>query len=305
MEVTILICSRDRAAALRATLAACAGLETQGLATELLVVDNASSDETATVVAAAPRGDVELRTVVARQVGKSHALNVGVEEARGRVLLFADDDIRPPVDWAPRMVGPILAGEAEVVGGGVRLAPELERPWMTDLHRNWLGTNLSPGRHALACVAGANMALPRDLVLRLGGFDPRLGPGPEGLGNAEDTLLVYQARAAGARFRELPEVVVEHHVQPEKATRAAFLRAARARGRSDAYIARHWEHRPAPTPLAGLRARLRLAWEQARPHPADHATPDEIWLTKQAAYHEQFAVERRLPAKYPRCASLS
>ena len=49
--------------------------------------------------------------------GKSRALNRGLREAKGEVLLFTDDDLRFPRQWIEPMMAPILAGEADAVAG--------------------------------------------------------------------------------------------------------------------------------------------------------------------------------------------
>jgi GT2 family glycosyltransferase len=298
MDVTILICTLDRAADLRETLSSVAALAPPpGCEVEVLVVDNGSRE----ALAAAPPTSARLpvRLLVEGRRGKSHALNRGVAEARGRVVLFTDDDVRVPPDWIERLAGPILRDEADLVGGGVRLAPHLERPWMGDLHRAWLAHNLSPDGAAVTFIAGANMAVSAEWLRRLGPFDPELGPGPEGLGNAEDTLLVYQAQRAGARVLRVAAAPVLHELDAGRLSRRWFLDAAVARGRSDAYLAHHWEHRRPPGLLARWRAEARLALEQRRAHPPDHATADELWLWKQAAFGRQFARESGRPRKYP------
>lgn len=300
VDVTVLICTRNRAADLGATLAACARVAVPaGLEVELLVVDNASQDETAGVVAAADTGPLRLRLAREERVGKSRALNRGIAEAAGRVILFADDDAHPPREWIERVAGPVLAGDADLAGGGLTLAPGLRRPWMSPMHLAWLSDNLGTNGTSLRFLVGANLAVRRDLVRELGGFDPRLGPGPEGLGNAEDTLLAYRAQRAGARIVHAPEATLIHHLHPDRLTRDWFLKASVARGRSDAYVAHHFTHdAPARLAPARLRAGLRLALERLKPHPADYATDDEMWLLKQAAFYDQLALERRLPPRY-------
>src|SRR5207249_1247886 len=102
---------------------------------ELIVVDNASVDETAQVIRECRMPGMPVRYLHEPRRGKGHALNTGIAAARGEILLLTDDDVRPGRDWIGAMCEPILAGKADAVGGEVRLAPQLSRDWMELLHR--------------------------------------------------------------------------------------------------------------------------------------------------------------------------
>jgi GT2 family glycosyltransferase len=60
---------------------------------------------------------------------------------------------------------------------------------------------------------GGNFAARRDILLRCGGFDERLGAGSPG-GSGEDMDLLYRLLRSGARIRYEPAAVVYHERQP-------------------------------------------------------------------------------------------
>ena len=60
---------------------------------------------------------------------------------------------------------------------------------------------------------GGNFAARREVLLRAGGFDERLGAGSPG-GSGEDMDLLYRLLRSGARIRYEPEAVVYHERQP-------------------------------------------------------------------------------------------
>jgi glycosyltransferase involved in cell wall biosynthesis len=67
---------------------------------EILVVDNGSTDGTATLAARYARRDPRVRAVDASaRAGLSHARNVGVAAARGSTVAFVDDDDRVGEGW--------------------------------------------------------------------------------------------------------------------------------------------------------------------------------------------------------------
>ncbi len=243
--VSIIICTRNRAASLAQTLASlgrCA-LPPE-LETEFLVVDNGSTDETAQVVRAAalPNG-LEVKYLREHATGLSRARNAGLRHGRGDIFLFTDDDVRVPTDWIAGMSKPIMSGEADAVAGGVRFPAEYEpklsqEPFRS--RRGWLATTegtdpLDPG-----CLVGANMAFSRRVVDAVGGFDPELGAGA--LGFCEETLFAFRLLDAGLRIRAAFGVSVEHHFDLARLTPATLADMSMRMGRSAAYVDYHWAH---------------------------------------------------------------
>lgn len=241
-SVSILISTRNRADSLRATLASLRDLSIpEDLRVELLVVDNGSEDETATVVSDFSAPSLSTRLLHEPWPNKSRALNRALRAATGEVLLFTDDDVRPPRTWVQDMAAPILAGRAAAVAGGVRLAEALRRPWMTTVHTLALAETDSLDASAPRLV-GANMALHRSVFGRIPGFDPRLGPGRGAAGTHEETLVGLQMGTAGLRIVSAFDVAVEHHPSPDRITRGGFAASMDKLGRSDAYVDYHWRH---------------------------------------------------------------
>jgi glycosyltransferase involved in cell wall biosynthesis len=239
MRVSILICTRDRAAALRETLSSLARVAVPaGWKVELLVVDNGSRDGTREVVQntrfrfGAPR--LEFEPVP----GVASARNRCLKAAAGEVLLWTDDDVRLPRDWMERMVAPIQEGRMDAVAGGVRLAFGRNRDWMGRCLRSWLASTegLSEGRPGR--MIGANMAFHRRVLEANVRFDPALGPGALGMG--EETLFSYQIERAGFVIGSAFDVMVEHAFDCGRLCPAGLARLACSMGRSEAYIAHHW-----------------------------------------------------------------
>ena len=101
-------------ALLRDTLASLLALETDGQFTyEVLVVNNASTDETATVIEQAVReARVPLRDVFEERPGVSFARNRGIQEARTPWIAFFDDDQVADARWLTELWA--LAEEQQV-----------------------------------------------------------------------------------------------------------------------------------------------------------------------------------------------
>src|SRR3954454_3550978 len=92
VEISIIICTANRAAELRDTLASLAHVRRPG-AVELLVVDNRSTDATRAVVEEMACGyPFPLRYVFEEEEGKYAALNSGIKAAPGSPILATAGD---------------------------------------------------------------------------------------------------------------------------------------------------------------------------------------------------------------------
>jgi hypothetical protein len=151
-------------------------------------------------------------------------------------------------------------------------------------------------------MIGANMALGRQVLSRVPAFDPELGPGASGLG--EDSLMHMQIVRAGFRVKLRQDVVVEHHFDPSRLRRAAFLKRAEVMGRGLAYLAYHWEHRHVTLPtLRLIKAKVRLGCYRAinpkSGSPESEGAPlAELWRVSGVSFYEQYLRERKRPRNY-------
>ncbi len=118
--VSILVPARDEAANIEACVAA--ALAQQGVAVEVLVMDDASTDATATLVAALAVREPRLRLLRAPPLppgwtGKVHACAGLAAAARGSHLLFIDADVRLAPAAAARLVGHAARRRLALVSG--------------------------------------------------------------------------------------------------------------------------------------------------------------------------------------------
>lgn len=257
MECSIIICTRNRAPMLEATLNAFRGMNVPSdWRVEMIVVDNGSTDHTAEVVKSASHPVIEIRYVYESRPGKSRAQNSAMAGARGEALLFTDDDVEPAANWVERMAGPLLARTCEAVAGRILLAGDLQRPWFTPMHKVWLAVAAELENDAPELV-GASMGIHRSVFETIDDFDEELGPGATGFG--EETLLWMQMKEAGMRIDPVNDTFVIHHPDSSRLLRSSWLETAGRRGRTLAYVLHHWEHGRVPWPVLHAHAvRLKL-----------------------------------------------
>ncbi len=197
--VTVVVAARDDGPLLRRVVDA---VQAQTFTDwELVIVDDGSADDTASVVAgiAAFEPRVVAVTVPRGKEGSlARARNAGVDKARGRYVAFADTRHT----WGPDFLGAMLGHlEAQQDGRGTGVAHAAMRTSGED--GDWYRAVDGGRDHLLALdhVDLASVVVRRDLVAQVGGFDESLG-GAEGL----DLLLKLSAEAP---LRLVPHVLLD------------------------------------------------------------------------------------------------
>ena len=205
-EVSVVVATHNRAERLEQLLA---GLRAQTLSTgrfEVIVVNDGSTDATAEVLRREQAGGtLRLATLAHREPrGPGGARNRGWPLARATVVAFTDDDCVPTPSWLEAMLARFHCdGEPIVRGVTVPNPAEAHRldPYSKTVHITY------PSPHYETC----NIAYPRSLLERVGGFDESFRVA------GEDGDLGLRAAAAGGRPEFAPDAVVHHAVFPRGA----------------------------------------------------------------------------------------
>ncbi|MFN0086558.1 MAG: glycosyltransferase [Blastocatellia bacterium] len=237
MKVSVLICTRDRAKSLEATLDCFFRQRFTGdYEYELIVVNNGSRDETERVIhryAARHPGRVfHLRE--ARR-GLSRARNRAVAASSGELIVFTDDDVLVSPNWLDEIHREFAENpRITVIGGRVLLARETLQK-VSCLPGEERREYVFPGD---GCIGmGANMAMRRELFGAIGMFDVRLGAGRYFAG-ADDIDLFYRALRAGYRLLYAPNILVHHDHDRVTAEQASRLEYGYGKGCA-AYLVKH------------------------------------------------------------------
>jgi GT2 family glycosyltransferase len=134
--------------------------------------------------------------------GIGRALNAGLRAARHDLVLITNDDCTVAEDWIGVAVRELAVHPGAIVTGAVLAAGDPTHvPSLRDdpRARDYTGT-VQDG-----ALYGANMAVSRSALMRMGGFDERVSPA------AEDNDLCYRWLRSGAPLRYEPAMRIWHH----------------------------------------------------------------------------------------------
>lgn len=213
---------------------------------EVIIVDNNSTDATATVAAAlcsASRG--RMKYVLEQTIGSSAARNCGIAAARGDIVAFLDDDAIPRVEWLASILNTYANyPDAWCVGGKILLRLPDERPAWFNAHSMRVTSLLGlfdrgDGVHRLAYpldVWGGNLSVRKDVLRRIGGFDVSLGLAGRRPLYGEETELCWRIQREGGGVYYCGGAVVDHVVAPAKLTKRYLRSRAYWSGRTQTIL---------------------------------------------------------------------
>ncbi len=261
--ISVALCTHNHADRLPRTLADLGRLTQPSRPWELIVVDNACSDETPELLADndwRPPG-VPVRLVHEARLGLSNARNRALREARGEYLLFVDDDETPHPEWLTAYERDMLAYAPDALGGRIDVMFEHgERPtWLQDELLGFLG-HLDHGdgcwlTDPATPFYGGNFAVRIDLFSRIGEFDADLGRKGQINFGGEDTEFYRRLIASGYRVRWVPGAIINHRIRADKLRRSYFLDLHFRQGQVEGSRKRGSRKRMPPKYLFGQLAR--------------------------------------------------
>lgn len=209
---SFIVCTRNRGEALEACIRsieeACRSHAT--VTSELVVVDNGSTDDTAErLIHIAATLSVATTIITEPRPGLAAARNAGMERSRGRILVFIDDDCKVDCRYLQDLERHYASGERCIIRGGrVELGSSLDFPFT--IKRSRRRERFTQDVHPGGFILGCNMTMHREIALRVGHFDERLGAGSS-LKSAEDTDYLVRAFHLGIPIEYVPDMTVLHY----------------------------------------------------------------------------------------------
>lgn len=223
-RISVVVCSHNGEATIRDCLEGLAGLDYPDF--EVIVVDDGSSDQTATIVAEYP---VRLITIPNR--GLSHARNTGMQAATGEIIAYLDDDAYPDPHWLTYLAVAFM--NSDHVGiGGPNLPPPGDGP-IADCVANAPGgpTHILLSDQEAEHIPGCNMAFRKTALKAVGGFDTQFRVA------GDDVDVCWRLQERGWTLGFSPAAVVWHH---RRNSVRAYWRQQQGYGKAEALLANKW-----------------------------------------------------------------
>lgn len=178
--ISVIISTYNRCESLKDTLNSLLTQECDGsFDYEIIVVDNNSKDKTKEVVGNyKQKFNGRLKYLFEPRQGKSFALNTAIQEAKGEIIAFTDDDCITPENWLLNAWNEMQNNSPVdlILGDYCFIGQEIKKDRKFD---------------NLLCGRGLNMIVNRNTFEKYGGFDPLLGPGTF-VTTSEDVDISYR-----------------------------------------------------------------------------------------------------------------
>jgi glucosyl-dolichyl phosphate glucuronosyltransferase len=229
MNISVVLPTYERAASLLTTLRSFSSLIIPAeLTWELLVVDNNSTDSTREVVKMFARtAAFPVRYVFEKTQGRSAALNAGIAEAKGEIVVFTDDDVLLHQDWLSNLKQTFDRFHCAAVAGRVVPVWNHPKPDWLEMEGQFAVVNFELGdelKEIKEPPLGANSAFRREVFQQHGLFRLDLGvTGSRHTITCEDTEFGERLIRAGDKIVYCPAATVYHPVDPNRTTKKYFL----------------------------------------------------------------------------------
>jgi glycosyltransferase involved in cell wall biosynthesis len=222
--VTIAVCTYNRARLLSLCLESLSKLKFDFSKTEVLVIDNNSTDDTAAVcqTAVATFPQLTIRHIKEYNQGVGFARTRGAQEAKGDIVAYIDDDCLADENWLI-VIAEFYTAHPDAMSSGGKITPRFLVPMA-----NWYGKyfwglvgNYDLGKTVFQMTgvrypAGANMHFRKAAFIKYGAFDGKLGRSGSSLMAGEEKAMYLKLIAAREKVYYLPGAVVYHHVEGNK-----------------------------------------------------------------------------------------
>jgi glycosyltransferase involved in cell wall biosynthesis len=236
IEISAVICTYNRADLLSGALDSLCHQTLASDRYEILVVDNASTDNTAEVVQVCQDNypDYAIRYFHEAKQGLSYARNRGWQEARGEYVAYIDDDCKVPEQWLTEAIEIIRCVSPGMLGGPYYAFYNSPKPaWYKDEYGSHMVADQAGKLPPDQYLSGGNLFIHKDLLRAAGGFNSLLGMAGKEIAYGEETALI---RWVG-RYKPQtliyysPELFVYHLVRETKWNFVWLIRQRFAQGR--------------------------------------------------------------------------
>jgi glycosyltransferase involved in cell wall biosynthesis len=297
IEISVVICTYNRASLLTGAIESICQQTLAPDQYEILVVDNASTDNTTEVVRTFQEKNPyhQIRWVYEARQGVGHARNTALSEVAGKFVAYLDDDAKADLNWLTQAEKRLLDSRIiHCLGGPIHPFYTSGKPtWFKNQYelRTW-------GKEERSLISGeslsgSNMIWRKETLQMIGGFGEMVGPVGNIFSVGEDTMAFKRLwkYIPEAMVIYDPNLIVFHWVPPYKMMVSHYIKRAFINGQ----VAIKLDQQPVP----GWRLRTALRSIGAVIIRASRA----LWHFPRYQNWHNWAIEECMPvaSKYGTC----
>ena len=269
-DLNVLIATHNGGEVLGRTLAGYAALDIQSTDYKLIIVDNASTDNTQDIITQFA-GQLNIHSIYEPRPGKNTAMNTGLAAIDSNIIIMSDDDSIPHQGFFEQWMEAFeRMPDIDLFGGAIIPLFDVEpAAWIMERQSRFeelyaQRQNIPAGPISPDRIYGPNMAM-RAKVTQSGlKFDDRIGPNAtrkKSYAMGSETAFLREAVRAGFQTGFAPTPTVSHIVRPEQIQPDYINGRAYRMGRGTAF--KHCQdgtftlrYHPAPLRIAGKLKRV-------------------------------------------------
>lgn len=215
-KISLVICTYNRSGYLPGSLESINLQTIDKSLFEVVVVNNASTDDTSAVVRGymARNPQINISYYFEQNKGLSFARNRGIAEAKSPLIAYVDDDVILTPDYLKELIK-FFDANSNAAGAGGKVIPKYESGsepvWMSKYLAGFVG-NVNHGTEvkrftpAMKYPAGCNMIYKKDILLKAGGFNNELKF------RSDDKYIFYKVQEVSPEIYYLPDAWLYHYI---------------------------------------------------------------------------------------------
>ena len=224
---SVIVCTYNGSATIRDCMEALKRLKYPSF--EVIVVNDGSTDQVAAIVKEYP-----VRLINTKNNGLSSARNTGMNNAKGNILAYIDDDAYPDEHWLHYLAYAYIHSSHGAMGGPNIIPPEdgLLAQCVADAPGGPVHVLLNDdiAEH----IPGCNFSVRKDVLMKVGGFDPLYRSA------GDDVDACWRIQEAGYTIGYHPSALVWHH---RRNSLKAYWKQQKGYGKAEALLESKWPER--------------------------------------------------------------
>jgi len=232
MKLSIIICTYNRDQFIYQTLEHIAKNNYDSAQYEIVLINNNSTDNTESECQKFTHDfpQIPMNYFVETKQGLSYARNRGIEEAKGDILVFLDDDSFVRNDYLHNL-SEYVTKYPDMMAFGGKIEPLFETgiapDWLCSWTYSWVSAINKGDKVCLfngkSYPIGANMGFRKECLQQCGVFNTQLGRTGKNMLAGEEKDLFNAIKELGLKIYYFPELFVQH-VIPEKRTTDEYIK---------------------------------------------------------------------------------